>query len=300
MLGVVRRAAKSVLPKSTVYRLKRQISQNRFENYAQKKLDMNFRQVNPGAIPPPELIAKTAALKEADVQIQSCRDVYLETGYYSVLRLFKILEHFSINLRTIGSVLEFGCGTARLLRHFRYLNGVRLVGSDVNIEMIEWCQKNITGIEFYHNQLTPPLSFAENNSFDLILASSVFTHIPLDTQELWLQEMQRILRPGGIFICSVLGHNHTSLILGNAEQTELDCTGSYTLTSEDSQATYSTKVGGSAWDVFQTRAEVIKVFGQYFQIVDYIPGGQDFLVLHKPNPAVPMVMNAAPFPAEKI
>ena len=97
-----------------------------------------------------------------------------------------------------------------------------------------------------------------------------------------------------------MGQNHASLILGEREKVELNKTGNYTLTSENSQATYSTKIGGSAWDVFQTRSEVIRVFGQYFQIVDYIPGGQDFLVLRKPNPQIPVAMTPVPFPAEKI
>ncbi|WP_019508439.1 trans-aconitate 2-methyltransferase [Pleurocapsa sp. PCC 7319] len=300
MLKIARKTAKTLLPKSTVYRLKRQIEQNRFERYAKEKLELNFRLVSPGPVPPKELIAKTAALNEQELARQSNSDVYFETGYYSVLRLLKILEHFSINPRTIGSIFELGCGTARLLRHFRCMDGVKLVGSDVNPEMIEWCRANLPEIEFYQNELVPPLNFAEDNSFDLMLASSVFTHIPLDTQELWLAEMQRILHPGGIFICSVLGQNHASLLLGSEEMQKLKTDGSFTLTSDDDQATYSTRVGGSAWDVFQTRAEVIRVFGSFFQIVDYIPGGQDFLVLRKPDPAVSVIMNSTPFPAEKI
>ena len=300
MFKIVRKTAKSILPKNTVYSLKRQTEENRFQKYVKKKLELNYRSVNPGAVPPKKLIAKTAALNEEELEKQSNANVYFETGYYSVLRLFKILEHFSINPRTIGSVFELGCGTARLLRHFRCIDGVKLVGSDVNPEMVEWCQANLPEIEFHHNELTPPLPFAEDDSFDLMLASSVFTHIPLETQELWLAEMQRILRPGGIFICSVLGQYHASLLLNTKERKELKTKGNFTLTSEDDQATYSTRVGGSAWDVFQTRAEVIKVFGSYFQIVDYIPGGQDFLVLRKPDPKVSVVMNSAPYPAEKI
>ncbi|MDJ0569667.1 MAG: class I SAM-dependent methyltransferase [Pleurocapsa sp. MO_192.B19] len=300
MLNIARKTAKILLPKTTVYHIKRLIEENRFEQYVKTKLSANFRSVPCGPVPPKELIAKTAALDEQELEKQSNGDVYFETGYYSVLRLLQILEHFSINPRTIGSIFELGCGTARLLRHFRCIDGVRLVGSDVNPEMIEWCKANLPEIEFYHNELTPPLSFAQDNSFDFMLASSVFTHIPLDTQELWLAEMQRILRPGGIFICSVLGQNHASLLLGTEEMNKLREKGSYTLTSDDSQATYSTRVGGSAWDVFQTRAEVIRVFGSFFQIVDYIPGGQDFLVLRKPDPAVSVVMNSVPFPAEKI
>ena len=299
MMKIARKAAKSLLPKSTVYSIKRQLQENSFQQYTKEKLGQNYRSVAPGAIPPKELIAKTAALNEEELDKQSNRDIYLETGYHEVLRVFKILEHFAINPRTIGSIYELGCGTARLLRHFRCIDGVRLVGSDVNSEMVEWCQANLPEMEFYHNELTPPLSFAEDNSFDLMLASSVFTHIPLDTQELWLAEMERILRPGGIFICSVLGNFHTSVLLSSEEQQELRKQGSFTLTSEDSQATYSTRVGGSAWDVIQTRSEVIRVFGSYFQIVDYIPGVQDFLVLRKPDPAVSVVMNSVPFPGQK-
>ena len=300
MIKIAKKIFKTLLPKSTVYRIKRQIEQNRFNKYVSQKLELNFRQVEPGTVPPKELIAKTAALNEQELEKQSNADVYFETGYYSVLRLFKILDHFGINPRTIGSIFELGCGTARLLRHFRCIDGVRLVGSDVNLEMIEWCKNNLSGMEFYDNELTPPLSFAEDDSFDLMLASSVFTHIPLDTQGLWLQEMKRILRPGGIFICSVLGQNHASLLLDSEEIAELNKTGNFTLTSDDSKATFSTRVGGSGWDVFQTRAEVIRVFGSFFQIVDYIPGGQDFLVLRKPDPAIAMTITSAPFPAERI
>ena len=299
MFRTIRQTAKVLLPKSTVYRLKRQNLENKFHSYLQQKLELNYRSVDPGAIPPKELIAQTAALDEEELARQCNGDVYLETAYFEVLRIFKILEHFAINPRTIGSVYELGCGTARLLRHFRCIEGVRLVGSDVNPEMVEWCNANLTGMEFYHNELSPPLKFAADNSFDLMLASSVFTHIPLETQELWLAEMQRILRPGGIFICSVLGQFHASALLNEQEIQNLNTQGNLTLTSDDSQATYSTKIGGSAWDVFQTRAEVIRVFGSYFQIVDYIPGVQDFLVLHKPDPNVPTVMNTVPFPAQK-
>lgn len=299
MLKIIRKTAKTILPKSTIYRVKRQVESNRFHKYAQAKLELNYHHANSGLIPPQELIAQTAALDEKELERQCNGDVYLETGYFEVLRIFKILSHFGINLRTIGAVYEIGCGTARLLRHFRCIEGVKLVGSDVNPEMVEWCQTNFTGIDFYHNELNPPLTFAQDDSFDLILASSVFTHIPLETQELWLAEMQRILRPGGIFICSVLGQFHTSVLLNPKEIESLQSHGNFTLTSNDSQATYSTRVGGSAWDVFQTRAEVIKVFGSYFQIVDYIPGVQDFLVLRKPDPKVSVMTNTVPFPAQK-
>lgn len=300
MLKLARKTLKALWSKTTVYRLKRQLEQSRFQRYIRNKLDGVYRISAPGAVPPQELIAKTTALDEEELEKKSNPDVYWQTGYYEVLRILKILEHLRINFRTLGSIYELGCGTARLLRHFRCIEGVRLVGSDVNPEMVEWCQKNVPNAEFYHNELTPPLTFAADNSFDLVLASSVFTHIPLDTQESWLREIKRILRPGGIFICSVLGKNHISLLLDESEINELEKMGNFTLTSDHMGATYSTRVGGSGWDVFQTRAEVIRVFGSIFQIIDYIPGGQDFLVLRKSDPDTPLTLPVVSFPAQKV
>jgi SAM-dependent methyltransferase len=300
MLKIIKKTLKKVLPESTRYRIKRNLERNRFQRYAHYKLDVNYRQVEPGLAPPKDLIAKTAAVDERDLAIQSQADVYFKTGYYEVLRILKILDHFSVNLRTIGSVFELGCGTARLLRHFRCLEEVRLVGSDVNSDMIEWCRKHLPDIEFYQNQLEPPLSFAEDCSFDLAIASSVFTHIPLHLQQQWLREIYRILRTNGYFICSVLGKNHQRLLLDANEANNLAINGNLTLSSEAISASLATKVGGSQWDVFQTRAEVIKNFGSIFQIIDYIPGGQDFLVLRKPDPQQPISIKSTPFPAELV
>ncbi len=97
MIKIIRKTAKTLLPKSTTYRLKRQLEENRFKAYALEKLDLNYRQVDSSSIPPKELIAQTAALDEEELERQCNGDVYLETGYFEVLRIFKILSHFGIN-----------------------------------------------------------------------------------------------------------------------------------------------------------------------------------------------------------
>src|SRR3546814_6253266 len=52
------------------------------------------------------------------------------------------------------------------------------------------------------SDLTPPLAFADE-SFDLVYALSVFTHIPLELQRDWLDELRRVLVPGGYLLCTV-------------------------------------------------------------------------------------------------
>jgi len=43
----------------------------------------------------------------------------------------------------------------------------------------------------------PPMSY-EDNMFDFVYSISIFTHLPEDMQFAWLQELQRITKPGGI------------------------------------------------------------------------------------------------------
>jgi SAM-dependent methyltransferase len=154
------------------------------------------------------------------------------------------------------------------------------VGTDVNEEMATWCGKTFPDMEFHHNELRPPLKFAAESSFDLIYASSVFTHIPLETQGLWIRELHRILRPGGLAIVDVLGAYHQDRMLSPEDLQRLRKEGQLEITSTDDRASLSTKVIGS-WDVFQTRGENLRVFGEVFEVLDYLQVILDLLVLRK-------------------
>ncbi len=237
-------------------------------------------EVDPGLPWPEELRRSTSLLHAPDSDGILDVDGFFAGGYREMRNYLESLEKCSFNLRTVGDVLELGCGSARLIRHLRCLDGVRLVGSDLDPKAAEWCKQNVPGIEFHRNDLEPPLSFADDESFDLIIASSVFTHIPLDVQSKWLDEMARIMRPGGFFACTVLGKSHREKMLDSHDEETLKRTGKLTLDSNDPKASFSTKFIGS-WDVFQTRNEVLKSFRRVFEVLDYIPGSQDLLILKK-------------------
>jgi SAM-dependent methyltransferase len=278
-----RRFVFSVVPRDAVFRIYHRLARRRFIDYGRRTLGVDFSDVDPGPAAPRELIAKTSASDDRQLDLESNPDKYFGGGYRMVLNWLRVLEHFSFNIRAAGAILEFGCGTARLIRHFRCMDGVRLVGTDLNPEMIEWCRQNVTGIEFYCNDMEPPLPLANDTSFDLILASSVFTHIPRDLQKAWLNEMRRLLSPGGVFLCTVLGRVAKQSLLGVREYGELAEAGYLELSSHDERATLSTRAGGSGWDVFQSRGDLIKTFGEVFRIVDFVPGSQDLLVLQRPD-----------------
>jgi SAM-dependent methyltransferase len=103
-------------------------------------------------------------------------------------------------------VLDFGCGCARVLDALgRSWPAGELVGVDVDAEAIAWCQAHLASTaSFVHGPDEPPLPFA-SGSFDLVYAVSVFTHLSPARQEVWLDELLRVLAPGGTAIITIYG-----------------------------------------------------------------------------------------------
>ena len=274
----------SIFPEKTRSILLKHLSDRRFEQYMKNRLGHFYIDVHTGPIGEKELIMRTSLMSERDVKKKTDPNVYVSSGRSQILLWMNILEKSGFNIRTAGAIMELGCGTARLIRHLRCIDGIRLVGADAQSELIKWCSHNVPGIEFYNNNLKPPLEFAESDTFDLVFAASVFTHIPIENQSSWIQELHRVIRPGGFLLCDVAGRYHQEYQLSPEERARLSKDGVFTLTANDKGASLSTKIVGS-WDIFQPRREVIKVFRQSFTVVDYIsnsPGGLDIIVLQKP------------------
>lgn len=253
----------------------------KFEQYMKSRLGHFYVHVDSGPIGKEELIMRTSLMSEEDVPRKTDPNVYLSSGRWQMLSWMNILEKSGFNIRTAGAIMELGCGTARLIRHLRCIDGIRLVGTDAQPELIEWCSKNVPGVEFHKNNLEPPLKFADDNTFDLVFAASVFTHIPAEYQKAWIQEMYRIIRPGGFLLCDVAGRSHQERQLNQEEKDRLQKDGVIILTANDTGASLSTKIVGS-WDIFQSRGEVLRAFRSSFTVVDYIPSHLDVLVLQKP------------------
>ena len=234
-----------------------------------------------GPIAPPELI-KTEALKHADQLKDRYTPVhYFGSGRRDVWTVLTMVEKYGADATAMRSVLEFGCGSARALRHFRNIEGLRLAGTDANLTAIEWDRKNLPGIEFSHNELQPPLSY-NDGSFDLIYAISVFTHIPVVWQRAWLDELHRVLRPGGYLVCTTHGENFIDS-LSDEGRLKLRREGSLTLDAKNPEAHYSTQVLGS-WDIYQLPDDTRKAFGENFELLCYMGQAlafQDALVLRK-------------------
>ncbi len=102
-------------------------------------------------------------------------------------------------------VLDFGCGSGRVLRHFlREARAGEFWGCDLHEPSIEWVTENLSPpINAHLLNGTPRLPHPDAH-FDLVYAISVFTHIT-DDWSAWLLELHRTLRPGGLLISTFLG-----------------------------------------------------------------------------------------------
>ncbi|HLF56883.1 MAG TPA: class I SAM-dependent methyltransferase [Thermoanaerobaculia bacterium] len=132
--------------------------------------------------------------------------------WLSGLRDFVLVEE---RLRSLGAelragerVVELGCATGRVLRHFLSQGpAVDLWGLDLNRRHIEWIRRFLGPRPRVAQTTVLPHLPIESDSCALVLAFSVFTHI--DELDLaWIAELRRILRPGG-FAYLTLHTEHT-------------------------------------------------------------------------------------------
>jgi SAM-dependent methyltransferase len=102
-----------------------------------------------------------------------------------------------------GTVLDFGCGCGRVARQWNAA-GIELHGCDYNGEGVRWCQENLSFVEARVNGLEPPSPY-EADSFDVIYAISILTHLTERVAHAWMAEWARILKPGGVLLFTVHG-----------------------------------------------------------------------------------------------
>lgn len=102
-------------------------------------------------------------------------------------------------------VLDFGCGAGRVLRAFLPEAKVaKFYGADIDARSIEWLERNLSPpLHVLRSGESPPLDLPDD-SFDLIYAYSVFTHIA-DEWSAWLLELHRLMRDDALLFATFLG-----------------------------------------------------------------------------------------------
>jgi SAM-dependent methyltransferase len=125
-------------------------------------------------------------------------ETYAQVGKQAAAMLTEIISDYAPGAQ---DVLDWGCGPGRVAVHLPFPH---IYGCDPDPEGVAWCNANISEGRFVVSGLFPPLPY-EDESFDAIVAVSVMTHLRREVQRLWLQELARVLRPGGIFVATLHG-----------------------------------------------------------------------------------------------
>jgi SAM-dependent methyltransferase len=170
------------------------------------------RRRSPIPVPPGRLIFSATGTRSVEW--------FLSAGKRSADSFQNALKDIGRPIESFHTVLEFGCGCGRVLRQWSGVQGPRFHGTDYNPAGPRWGSANLPGMAFSVNQLEPPLPYPAGK-FDLVYAVSVFTHFPRAMQRPWIEEMHRIIEPGGILMLTLSGEGDFGR-LTDAERAEFE------------------------------------------------------------------------------
>ncbi len=220
-------------------------------------------------IPPGGLIHKVANTESVPW--------FLSTGEIAANCLVNVLHKNGVEFRSLGSVLDFGCGIGRVMRRWKTVRGPEFYGTDYNPSLVDWCRDHLKFAEFQTNTLNGGLGY-ESGSMDFVYALSVFTHLDAALQTFWMNELRRVLKPGGLAFITVHGRHY----LGHLEDDERK-----DFEAGNAVVRLARREGSNDCASFHPENAVRNGLASEFHVVDFLPEGalgnprQDAYLLRK-------------------
>lgn len=234
--------------------------------------------------PPPHLMHNTTGLRENQDFARHGADILnaLSAASPSPLNAF-------------GTVLDFGVGVGRVARYFKGFAG-RYIGLDIDSDNLGWIAEAMPWVEAVLSKAGAAIPVADE-SVDAVISISVFTHIDEGATLFYIDELHRLLRPGGLAFLTLHGDRALQRSLADPAvaslmgiagerleqakltmaQTGFDFIEQYTHLTQDHYRYGTTFVS-------QQRAE--ELFGRRFAVKGFVPGAihafQDLIVLERP------------------
>jgi SAM-dependent methyltransferase len=230
-------------------------------------------QVEDGLPLPPARLRARSGPRHADA------DFFLRSGRRHAELIRDFLREQGSEPEELRALLDFGCGCGRVLRQWSRLARTRRCGCDVNATAVVWCAENLPFVEASVTSPSPPLPYTDE-TFDLVYAFSVFTHLTEDAQHAWIRELARTLRPGGYLLISTLGEHYLSL--GRLTDQELE-----SFREGQLVVLYGRSSGSSLCSAYHPPAYVRTALKGDLDVVGFRPaaddGRHDLYLLQKPD-----------------
>ncbi|MDQ6690282.1 MAG: class I SAM-dependent methyltransferase [Gemmatimonadota bacterium] len=147
-------------------------------------------------VPPDSLIFSSTATRDVEW--------FLRSGEQFAGALRNALVEAGRPIESFSRILDFGCGSGRVVRQWAAVKGPAFFGCDYNPRSVAWDKQNLTYARFGQNSLEPPLPY-ESGVFDLCYSVSVFTHLSASLQRPWIAELHRVIAPGGLLVLTLSG-----------------------------------------------------------------------------------------------
>lgn len=100
--------------------------------------------------------------------------------------------------------LDFGCGVGRVFLPLHHDGNLDLHGCDIDPAAVHYLRDTLGISQVHQSSFDPPLRYPDN-TFDVVYSVSIWTHLPPEAGEIWLREIKRVLRPGGVALITTSG-----------------------------------------------------------------------------------------------
>jgi SAM-dependent methyltransferase len=145
----------------------------------------------------------------ADAYYDQHRDNVAVTGespeYFAEYKIRQLRDIVARDRIEVSRICDFGSGIGNSIPFFRrYFPDAALTSSDVSERSLTLGEQRYpeagTSVLIENNRIP-----SDSGVFDVVFSACVFHHIPHDEHAMWLEELHRITRPGGLI--AIFEHN---------------------------------------------------------------------------------------------
>ncbi len=123
-------------------------------------------------------------------------EAFRRTGLMHVECYEAALAASGVELAHVTSILDWGAGCGRMTAHLpARAPNARITAVDTDAEAIAWVAEHLP-VHAAAIDIAPPTALGDD-AFDLVVGHSVFSHLAEPSQDRWLAELARVVRPGG-------------------------------------------------------------------------------------------------------